>query len=84
VDLDPDLVALGRGIRRSRKRSALSQEQLGGEAGLSRNYIGQIERGEREPKAKSLIAIARALGDEAAAWRTIGESLAEASRKLRD
>ena len=81
--MDPDLVALGRGIRLCRKKSGLSQEKLGGEAGLSRNYIGQIERGEREPKAKSIIAIARALGNEATAWQMIGKSLEEASRKVR-
>jgi transcriptional regulator with XRE-family HTH domain len=81
VDLDPDLVALGRGIRRCRKATSLSQEQLGGEAGLSRNYIGQIERGEREAKIKSLIAIARVLGPEAIVWSQIGEALAKAPRE---
>jgi transcriptional regulator with XRE-family HTH domain len=81
VHFDPDLVALGRGIRRCRKARKLSQEQLGGEAGLSRNYVGQIERGEREAKIKSIIAIARALGSEAAVWTQIGDALAEYSAR---
>jgi transcriptional regulator with XRE-family HTH domain len=72
---DPDLVALGRVIRRCRKQLGVSQEKLAGEAALSRNYIGQIERGEREAKVKTLIAIVRALGSDPMIWQEIGTSL---------
>lgn len=58
---DPDLMVLGRGIQRCRARATLSQEKLGELADLHRNYIGLLERGERNPKATTLIAIARAL-----------------------
>lgn len=58
---DRDLVALGRNLRRLRGEKALTQEELAGRASLSTNYIGEVERGERNPSAKVLFAIARAL-----------------------
>ena len=62
VESDEDLMALGREIRRHRKAKKLSQEQLAERADLHRNYIGCLERGERNPGAKTLFQLARALG----------------------
>jgi len=56
-----DLLALGAAIRRLRGENGLSQEQLSLEAGLHRNYIGRIERGELSPTFEPLVGIARAL-----------------------
>jgi transcriptional regulator with XRE-family HTH domain len=56
-----DLKALGREIRWHRKQRKLSQEQLAERAGLHRNYVGYLERGERNPAATTLFQIARAL-----------------------
>lgn len=40
----------------------ISQEELAHRAGLHRNYIGLLERGERNAAAKTLVVIARSLG----------------------
>ena len=64
---DPDLAALGREIRRYRKAKDLSQEQLAELAGVSRNYVGFLERGERNPSIQAVAKMARALGVRPAA-----------------
>ena len=58
---NPDLLTAGREIRRHRLLRNLSQEQLAERAGLHRNYIGFLERGERNASLTTLFAVARAL-----------------------
>jgi transcriptional regulator with XRE-family HTH domain len=53
---------LGAILRRQRQRAGLSQEELGIRAGLHRTAVGQLERGERTPRAESLIRLAGSLG----------------------
>ncbi len=62
VEKDPDLIALGQNLRRLRREANLTQEELASRAGLSANYVGEIERGERNPGALALFAITRGLG----------------------
>lgn len=66
VGTDEDLVALGREISRRRRALGLSQEVLAERAGLHRNYIGLVERGERNPSFKTVVDVGRALGASAA------------------
>jgi transcriptional regulator with XRE-family HTH domain len=54
--------ALGRRIRQLRRQERISQEELAARADLHRNYIGSIERGERDVGVSSLARIAFALG----------------------
>jgi transcriptional regulator with XRE-family HTH domain len=62
VEKNPDLVVLGQTIRRLRRQANVTQEELAERAGLSANYVGQIERGEKNPGALALFALARGLG----------------------
>lgn len=52
---------LGNRIRFLRKEKGLSQEQLGELSGLHTNYIGHVERGEKNVTVESLEKIAKGL-----------------------
>ena len=48
-------------LRRLRQDRGLSQEELAGQAGLNRNYVGMIEREENAPTVDTLEALANVL-----------------------
>ena len=48
-------------LRRLRQDRGLSQEELAGQAGLNRNYVGMIEREENAPTVDTLEALAKVL-----------------------
>ncbi len=52
---------VGRYIREQRRQAELSLRNLAKQAGVSNPYLSQIERGLRQPSAKILKDIARAL-----------------------
>lgn len=52
---------VGKRIRELRLERGWSQEFLAAESGLNMNYLGGIERGERNPSLKNLARIADAL-----------------------
>ena len=61
MQVDAELLALGREVRRRRKAAGLSQEELADRSGLHVNYIGGIERGERNVGIKAFLRIAEGL-----------------------
>lgn len=52
---------VGNRIRALRKRKGLTQEKLGEKSELSYKFIGEIERGEKNPSLIVLLAIANGL-----------------------
>lgn len=73
--LSPRHLALGDAVRALRHDRGLSQETLGDLAGLSSNYIGDVERGERNISVRAIWRVAKALGMPAS------ELLREAERR---
>lgn len=55
------LLIFGNNIRNIRVSQGLSQEELSFRANLHRNYIGMVERGERNISLKNIIKISKAL-----------------------
>ena len=53
---------VGERIRNFRKEKGWSQEELADNANLHTTYIGQLERGEKNPTLESIEKIANALG----------------------
>ncbi len=63
---DDRLRVLGERVRAARGECGWSQERLGEAAGLHRNYVGAVERGEHYVSIRVLFALADALGVRAA------------------
>lgn len=64
----------GAALRRLRRAAGMTQEQLGLEAGVQRNFISLIETGQNQPTINTIARLARALGMKAS------ELVAEAER----
>lgn len=56
------LVKFGQRVRTLRKARGLTQKQFGVLTGFHYNYIGMIERGERNPSLENLEVFADAFG----------------------
>ena len=54
--------AVGRRVRALRLEKTISQEELAARAALHRNYVGSVERGERDIGVSAAARIADALG----------------------
>jgi transcriptional regulator with XRE-family HTH domain len=52
---------IGQRIRRARLVRKMTQESLSEMCGVNASYIGQIERGEKQPSLRTLTAICRSL-----------------------
>jgi transcriptional regulator with XRE-family HTH domain len=55
-------IAFGQKIRSKRHQIGMTIEELAEAAGLHHNYIGSVERGERNIALENIIVIAKALG----------------------
>lgn len=53
---------LGHAARVLRAKAGLSQEEAAARAGMHRNYVGAIERGEINPSFRVLLKLVRGLG----------------------
>ena len=62
MKVDAELLEIGRAVRAGREARGLSQEELADRSGLHRNYIGGIERGERNVGVKAFLRISEAFG----------------------
>jgi transcriptional regulator with XRE-family HTH domain len=60
--LSPRHRALGDALRELRKARDLTQETLGDRSGLTTNYVGDAERGERNISVRALWQLADGLG----------------------
>jgi transcriptional regulator with XRE-family HTH domain len=69
--------AFGRVLRDLRKEAGLTQEQLGLEAGMQRNFISLMELGQKQPTITSIIRLSQAL------QRPAGEIVAMVENELR-
>jgi transcriptional regulator with XRE-family HTH domain len=56
------LTGLGATIRDIRRERGISQERLSLDSGIHRNYIGGIERAERQPTLTTIAVLADNLG----------------------
>lgn len=52
----------GARVRQLRRNAGLSQEELAERCHMHRNYVGGIERGERNPSLQNIALLALALG----------------------
>jgi transcriptional regulator with XRE-family HTH domain len=65
--------ALGKAIRELRNRQGDSLEALAGEAGITKNMLSLIERGEGNPSWVTVEGIAKALGVSVAQLAKLSE-----------
>lgn len=55
------LIKFGVRLQQARKAKGVTQEELAAKLFMHKNYVGMIERGERNPTIRTLYKIAKAL-----------------------
>jgi transcriptional regulator with XRE-family HTH domain len=77
-------IAFGKVLRRLRKEVGLTQEQLGFEAELERNFISMLELGQRQPTLTTIYRLSSPLNITAPAMiAQVDVELAKVSRRSR-
>jgi XRE family transcriptional regulator, regulator of sulfur utilization len=56
-----DLVLFGKNIRAAREAANMSRDLVAERAGITTNYLGEIERGEKWPSLENIRALARSI-----------------------
>jgi transcriptional regulator with XRE-family HTH domain len=74
-------IAFGKVLRRCRKRVGLSQEALGFEAGVERNYVSMLELGQRVPSLTTVMKLSLPL--QMPAWELLRELEATMGAELK-
>lgn len=62
MDTEAVVRVFGQVLRRVRRDALMTQEQLGLEADLQRNFISELELGRKQPSVVTLFKLTRALG----------------------
>jgi len=84
ISSGPFELPFGAALRRLRLAAGMTQEQLGLEADVQRNFISLIETGQNQPTITTISKLARALGLKASELVAEAESEARlGKRKLR-
>jgi len=52
----------GSNVRKLRLRRGLTQEEVAARAGITANFVGMVERGERNITLKNAVKVAKGLG----------------------
>ena len=81
TNVEVQLVAFGREVRRIREDVGLTQEQLAKLSGRSSIYIGTVENGRRDPSLSTVYALAKGLGVQASAFFGANRPLASAGEE---
>ncbi len=74
----PFELPIGVALRRARRAKGLTQEQLGLNSGVQRNFISLIELGQNQPTISTIAKLARALGMKASELVAEAEAVAQA------
>ena len=59
---DPPRLRFGRQVRELRQRTGLRQADVAAAAGISVNYLSEMENGQRNPTLTVMLGLAHALG----------------------
>lgn len=81
ADLARSPEQIGNAIRRARKKSGMSQSELGEKTGLRQGTISQIEKGHAAAKLETILALLSVLGLEFQIRERSAKSLLEEMMK---